>query len=253
MRTLWVIGVSTFMVIGCSSTPSSNDGGSDAAGTNDAKIDHATPVEAGGNDAATCSSGLSCEICDGSFSTSQMLPPFTAAGQCTQNDISAFVTAGGSTGSQTDCDNWQTAEQTSAPNCLACTFSDLAGPKWGVYVCDANSGSCFLNTGGCLDVALGTVSQEKQASGPGSCGDLINDAFRCEDYACNACTSQSDYDACLQSADAHECVTYSDAANSTTGACAPLNNDASAVVNSCFDANDSDLSTFTTKLCGAAP
>ena len=235
-------------IAACSSTPDNNDGGSEG-GLTDTKADK-VPVKDGG-DAATCSSGLSCEVCDGTFTATQMTAPFQKAGACTQNDIAAFVTACGSTETSSSCDDWQTAEADAGPSCLDCVFSSQSGSKWGVYVCDDNTGACSFNTPGCLDVALATVAQEKQAGGGGSCGDLYNDAYSCESNACNSCTAQSDYDSCLKSADANECKQYADLAYSTTGKCSAANDpDASATINSCFGQNDTDLATMTALLCG---
>jgi hypothetical protein len=241
--------VGLLSIIACSSTPAADDGGTDAS--KDVKADKA--VAETGTDASTCSSGLTCEVCDGTFSPTQMTAPFSKPAACTPTDVAAFVTACGSTSTQTTCDDWQTAEDTSAPSCLACVFSNQNDPKWGVYVCDTN-GACYINTPGCLDVVLATVAQEKQAGGTGSCGDLYNDAYTCESYACDSCSSQSDFSTCLGSADANECKTYADLAYATTGTCATVNDpDASALINSCFDQTDSDLQTLTSYLCGAGP
>jgi hypothetical protein len=247
MRTLsGVISVFFISVVvgACSSTPENGDGGTDAS--SDVKPDKV--ANDSGVDAATCGSKLACEVCDGNFTATQMTAPFANAGLCSAADITAFVTACGASSTQATCDAWQTAEGTSAPDCLSCVFSDQAGPKWGLYVCDSQ-GACTFNTPGCLDVALGTVSLEKQAGGAGSCGDLYNDAYGCESYSCGACTTTSDYDTCLTSADANQCKAYADPAYSTTGKCAALD-DASVTVNSCFGANDSDLTTMVTILCG---
>lgn len=243
---LFFVGLS---IAACSSTPDNNDGGNDAS--TDVKADKVTKTD-GGGDAATCGSNLSCEVCDGTFSTSQMTGPYANAGKCSQADIAAFVTACGSTETSSSCNDWQNAEVDAGPSCLDCVFSSQqSGVKWGVYVCDDQSGACFFNTPGCLDVALATVSQEKQAGGGGSCGDLYNDAYMCENYSCGSCVSQSDYDKCLTSADANECKTYADPAYSTTGKCSAANDpDASATINSCFGLNDTDLAMMTALMCG---
>jgi hypothetical protein len=112
------------------------------------------------------------------------------------------------------------------------------------------NGNCNLNVGGCVDVVSNMVSQEKQANGAGSCGDLINADFGCESYACNNCSSDSDYNACITSADMNECSQYHTPFASTTGACAFLN-DASALVNACFANNDTDFQTMVTVMCGS--
>jgi hypothetical protein len=246
-----ITSILLFIVAACSSNPDNGDGGSDAS--SDAKPDKVSQQDTG-SDAATCSSGLTCEVCDGSFSTTQMTKPFQAAGACSSSEIAAFVTACGAAGTQQTCDDWQTAEVDAGPSCLACTFSSTTDPKWGVYVCDDNAGTCSFNTPGCLDVALATVAQEKQAGGAGSCGDLYNDAYGCESYSCNSCVAQADFDKCITSADANECKQYADLAYSTTGKCSAANDpDASATINSCFNQNDTDLATMTALLCGGAP
>ncbi|HEX4517408.1 MAG TPA: hypothetical protein VH054_27875 [Polyangiaceae bacterium] len=246
-----------FVVLGlvftaaCSSSPDTGDGGQEG-GSTDAKPDKVTSNDSGGDAASTCKSGLTCEVCDGTFSTSQMTAPYQKAGACTAGDITAFVTACGAAGTEQTCDAWQNAEVDAGPSCLDCTFSSSTASKWGVYVCDDNAGTCSFNTPGCLDVALATVAQEKQAGGSGSCGDLYNDAYDCESYACNSCVSQTDFDSCLSSADDNECKQYADLAYSTTGTCAAANDpDASATINSCFNQNDTDLATMTALLCGA--
>ncbi len=246
---LFFVGLS---IAACSSTPDNADSGPEG-GVTDAKPDKVTTQD-GGDAAKTCSSGLTCEVCDGTFSATQMTAPFQKAGVCTQNEIAAFVTACGAAGTQQTCDDWQTAEVDAGPSCLDCAFSSSTAAKWGVYVCDDNSGTCSFNTPGCLDVALATVAQEKQAGGAGSCGDLYNDAYSCESYACDSCVSQTDFDSCLQSADANECKPYADLAFATTGKCAAANDpDASATINSCFNQNDTDLATMTALLCGVGP
>ena len=236
------VSVSILLVgASCSSSgPEPGDAG-------DAAVKDVKPKPLDAADAGGCPSGLACEICDGGYSVTQMLAPDSAAGVCSSTDIAAFVAACGATATSTSCDTWQTAEGTSAPACYSCIYSNDSGPKWGVYVCDAN-GNCFFNSGGCFDVALGTVSQEKQASGAGSCGDLVNADFNCEDYSCGTCAG-SDFDACLQSVDGHQCKTYSDAFNASSGPCAALD-DASATVNSCYGTTDNDLSTMATIMCG---
>lgn len=248
MKHGFALGLALLFIAACSSTPSNDDGGTDS-GPTDAKSEKA-PADSGG-DAKACGSGLTCEVCDGSFSTTQMTAPFAHASVCTQNDIAAFVTACGAASTQQTCDDWQTAQADAGPSCLDCVFSSQNGAKWGVWVCDDNTGECSFNTPGCLDVALATVAQEKQAGGAGSCGDLYNDAYSCESYSCNSCVSQSDFDSCLQSADANQCKPYADLAYATTGKCSAANDaDASATINSCFGQNDTDLAAMTALLCG---
>jgi hypothetical protein len=236
----------------CSSSPTTTDGGTDGGPIVDAKADKATPETGGGDsgDSGTCASGLTCEICDGGFSPTQMVAPYSHANVCPMADVTAFVTACGTTGNSTTCMAWQTSENTSNAACLSCAFSQTTDPKWGFLVCDS-MGNCNNNVGGCVDVASGTVTSEKQAGGSGSCGDLITADFGCENYSCGGCSSDADFMTCETSADAHECSTYSQAFNNATGACGFLN-DASTLETDCFDQGQTDTLTtaVVTAMCG---
>jgi hypothetical protein len=247
MRLASVVSIVSFTFLAlaaCSSNDSNTgDGGSDAAP--EAKPDHAA-VDAGVD--AGCPSGLACEVCDGGYTPTQMTAPYANPAKCTATDIGAFVTACGVNGTDTTCTDWQNAEATSDAGCYACIYSTDTDPSWGVYVCNNTTSTCLFNSGGCFDVALGTVADEKQAGGAGSCGDIVNADFGCEDYACSTCNG-SDYDTCISSVDSNQCATYSDAYNSTTGPCTALD-DASATVTSCYGVTDNDLTTMTTIMCG---
>jgi hypothetical protein len=237
----------------CGGGNSTDDGGSDA-NIADTKPDKQPSTQDSG-DAATCGSGLSCEVCDNGFTPSNMAPPYAFPSLCAGADIAAFITAcGNDTGNQTDCDNWQNNEGNSAPTCLGCVYSNLTDAKWGVYACDT-SGNCIFNAGGCVDLVTGLVSQEKQAGGSGTCGDLIDTDMSCENYACDACTVQSDFNSCVGSADANECSVYDTPVEGSTGVCALLSPDASnaAAVNGCFGNTDPDFTTMVTLMCGSPP
>jgi len=229
----------------CSSGSTTVDGGSDVQ-TVDVKPDKQVNGQDSG-DAAGCGSGLQCEVCDNGYVPSQMAAPYAYPNLCAPADIAAYVVACGSnTGNQTDCNNWQNSEQTSAPNCLGCAYSNLTDAKWGAFACDTN-GNCILNTGGCVDIVTGLVSQEKQAGGSGSCGDLIDTDNGCQNYACDGCTAQSDYDSCLTSAEANECNVYDGPVENGTGVCSVLANNSAF----CFANSDADLTTMLTLMCGA--
>lgn len=246
MRYASVVSVFVVSIVGlaCSSNGNGNgDAGSDAAVPDAKRPTLEAAVDAGG-----CPSGLACEVCDGGYSPMQMAAPYQSAAKCTAADMAAFVAACGESATGSSCDDWQNKEGASDPGCYDCVYSTDSEPNWGVYVCNNTTGSCFFNTGGCFDVALGTVGDEKQAKGAGSCGDIVNADFNCEDYACSKCDS-SDYDTCVTSADGNQCKTYSDAYNDASGPCAALD-DASATVTACYGVTDADLTTMTTLLCG---
>ena len=209
----------------------------------------------GGKDAANiadggCSSGLACELCNVSgYTPVAQSAPKVMQYACTSQQIQDFTTACvGPNATSTTCNAWQTA-QSDAGNCLGCIFTLQTAAAWGPLVC--TNVSCSFNTAGCVDLELGQVSQEKQAGGAGSCGDLIDASYGCQDYACGTCTTtSSDFTQCTQSATANECKPYVDAV--TNGApCAALNGDAGPA--QCFPQTDTDVPAFVNVFCGTGP
>ncbi len=253
MRVVVIALVGTVVgLVCCSSTPSNVDGGSDT-GVADTKADKQISPDSGGDSGGTCPSGLACEVCDNGFTPVQMVAPTNHPALCQTADITAYVTACGANGNSTTCNAWQTSENTSAPNCLGCVFSANTDTKWGANVCDS-SGNCQPNAGGCTDVVTGLVSQEKQAGGAGSCGDLINTDLGCQNYACGNCTSNTDFNTCQTSVVAHQCSSYDGPLQAQTGVCAVLAGaDAAtaATVNSCFANTDADLQILVGIMCGS--
>lgn len=194
---------------------------------------------------AACGSGLACEVCDVSgFSSSVMAEPIgPMSGDCTDQDISDFDTACIATSAtQSSCSAW---EQSASKACVGCLLTQDTAAKWGALVC--NSSGCNFNVQGCVDLALGTVSQEKQAGGSGSCGDAINASYGCQEYACSTC-STTDFSNCANSAVANECASYVAPVESTTGVCANLNNSTQA--QACFVQDEQSEIALATYMCG---
>jgi len=189
------------------------------------------------------SSGLACEVCDVSGYTPVELkkPIGPMAADCSDADISGFVTACGISGTSSTCSAWQA---TASTTCLGCLVTQQTASSWGVVVCTP---TCSYNSGGCIDLALGQVSQEKQAGGSGSCGDLVGANFGCQDYACGTCAT-TDFSTCANSASANECSVYAQAQTSTSGACAAI--DGGATETACFPQTDNDITTMATFMCG---
>jgi hypothetical protein len=250
VKAAWV-GSLGFLVF-CSSGSSTVDGGSDAQNLVDTKPGKDVNGQDTSMEAATCGSGLTCEVCDG-YTAITMSAPYAYPSLCASADIAAFITACGNNGNQTDCNNWQMNEQNSAANCLNCVYSSKSDPKWGVFACDS-SGVCIYNAGGCIDLVTGTVSSEKQAQGSGSCGDLVDTDSDCQNFACGTCDS-TDQNNCLTSATANECSGYDGPVQNATGACSLLDPDASnaALVNMCFGNTDPDFTTMVALMCGSPP
>jgi MYXO-CTERM domain-containing protein len=212
------------------------DSGLADGGAADASTDAAVTCDAG--------SGLACEMCDVSgYTPSIMAPPLgPMAAVCSDADISAFDTACGMAGSQSACATW---ESTASMACLGCLFTQATDAKFGLTVCQTTE--CFYNSAGCVDLTLNQVSQELNGGGSGSCGDLVNASFGCQDYACSTCAT-TDFATCAASASVNECGSYAAAEQSTTGACGAL--DGSASETACFPTSDSDIITMATLFCG---
>ncbi len=202
---------------------------------------------------AACGSGLACELCDVSgYTPTTQSAPAAPSNACSSTDIQGFTTACFGTGAtQQTCSAWQS----SAPSgCVSCLLTQQTASTWGALVCTTQS--CSVNTPGCVDLALGQVSKEKSQGGSGSCGDLINASYGCQDYACGTCSTTdgppTSFSQCTQSAIANECATYASAVNSTTGACASIAGDAGAGPAAlCFPASDTDIPAFLSYFCAA--
>ena len=194
---------------------------------------------------AACQSGLACEVCDVSgFSPTQMAAPIgPTSGDCTDQDISDFDTACLATSAtQQSCSAW---ESSASKSCLGCLLTQDTASKWGALVCTTTG--CNFNVQGCVDLALGSVSQEKQAGGSGSCGDAINASYGCQEYACDTCSS-TDFANCANSAVANECASYVAPVESTTGVCANLQNNTQAMA--CFVQDEQSEVALATYMCG---
>ncbi len=158
-------------------------------------------------------------------------------------------------------------EQKNNPNCLSCIYSPTTGANWGPLVCDQQTGLCSYNFPGCIDIKLGQVAKENSTS-TGSCGDLFNAGYGCQDYVCGACQTGADggidntsFTACDNSATgqgagaSNECATYLSKISSDPN-CASLNSDAGSPADSCFPSNsttgfsDTEFSSFVNLFCG---
>lgn len=188
---------------------------------------------------------IACETCDTTaFTVTPQVAPSEATKACTPGDISSFVTAClGSSATQTTCSTWEQSDAGTS-SCGACVLTPISAATWGPIVCQ--SSSCTINAGGCIDIVSGQVPIENGTTG--SCGDLTNASDQCLDYACSACTTTSDSDACTQHAQQNECKSYFDAA-STSSTCALVDAGAST----CSPQSDADWASFINVFCGTGP
>lgn len=259
-----------FSTQGCSGGGGKSDAGDSGITPSDSGKDGKVPGDSGGGDSGkVCGSGLTCENCDTTgFQPTAQAKSYSHANLCPAADITAYITACGSNATGTSCSTWQTAENTSNQKCLQCIYSSQTGANWGPLICPS-SGFCSFNFPGCIDIKLGQVAQENGTSS-GSCGDLFNAGYGCQDYACNACQvgadggfDQTSFTACDNSATGQgtgassECKTYLDAVN-TNPVCAPFQGDGGTggAAASCFPADqnagfsDTEFNAFVTLFCG---
>jgi hypothetical protein len=173
--------------------------------------------------------------------------PYVAAvghqGACSPSDISAFVTACGSSASVTACDTWQTANVASEAGagtpCGNCIITPIGANNGGTWS-DVN-GYFLPNYAGCIQLTDLTEAGT-------ACATAVDNRQGCEGLACDMCTSGQ---ACVVSADMGGCSQYVSAFN---GACTGDLADGGAVATcSAGAANnnpDLDLSTILTLICG---
>ena len=214
------------------------------------------PLEGGAHDAVAdvsgvCDSGLACERCNVSpYVPMVMNAPLITSNACTPAELQAFVTACFSgTATTATCLTWSQADTGPCGACLASVVP--ASAHWGPFVC--NGSTCGANTGGCVDLVLGTVADELNQGGLGSCGDALTDNIGCDEFACAACAA-TDQDACIASAAANECASYQASVSWPSGPCAAANGDAApAGVARCFPQNDAENVDFLNVFCGTGP
>jgi hypothetical protein len=231
-------------------TDAKHDAPTDAK--SDAKADASTDADGGG-----CSSGLACEVCNVSgYTPVTMGKPTVMQGACSSGQMSSFATACvGPNATAVTCLNWQTSNA-DAGNCVNCVFTMQSSANWGPVVCTPSS--CTFNNGGCLDLELSQVTNEKNAGGNGSCGDLLSASYGCQNYACGTCGNSifsADFQTCDNSAVANECKSYVTALTNASQCAIITAADASppAKVNNCFPVVYTDMSSLLNVFCGTGP
>jgi len=188
--------------------------------------------------------------------------PTALPNACAQAELQAFVTACFSSVATTaTCTVWNLSEADAGTDggegaCAVCLAAvPQSSPTWGPFDCVATGLPCSANSGGCVDLVLGTVSKEVEQGGAGSCGDAITSAYACEDYACSTCKG-ADIQTCLQDsiATTHECSAFAAAQTSPTGPCATVNDDAApSTLATCFPQTDAANLAFVNVFCGTGP
>ena len=192
--------------------------------------------------------GPACEICDVTgYTPAPMAAPLVEKAACTSSEIASFASAClAASATPQGCQAWQA----DAGACASCVLTMQTASAWGPLVCSASG--CSPNLGGCVDLELGTVADEKTSGGTGSCGDYLEAAAGCEEASCLDC-QPSDLAACEQSTALQACKTYVDAASSAAP-CAPLATDAAPPGTSrCAPQSDADYAAFLDVFCGAGP
>jgi hypothetical protein len=204
-------------------------------------IAHSGPCE---GPPPSCASGLACEVCDvTAFAPTPQSPPFASINACSSSQIADLVTAClSSSATSATCSTWQSAN---AGPCAACVVTPSTSMNWGPIV-RRSDGSSALDSGGCVDLTLQEVAQEKATGGSGSCGDAYNDELECIAYSCGKCIGTADSTTCSTSAAVNECQPYVQAVKTS-----PLCGGLDATV--CFPQSDVDFAALINVFCGTGP
>jgi hypothetical protein len=136
------------------------------------------------------------------------VPPYTTVvqqlGACSAIQISGFITAcEASPQTPTACNNWQDDAANAA--CDICLFDspvDAAMAGYGGAMLIDAAGTEFLsgNSPGC-------IALKDTANGP-ACATNLEPLIQCEDFACDSCATQTDFDTCLGAVQTGACSTY---------------------------------------------
>jgi hypothetical protein len=161
--------VFTIGAAGCSSsdsgTTSDTDGGKDSGKPK--PVPEAAPEEEAGP--STCPTEDPIDTSGYPWKS-----PFVSAGQCTETDLSSFVSYLGANDSAPYTD-WKTKSGIT-PTCAACVFGP-DGDTWHPLVEDSSGQLAELNVGGCIAIA----------SGDDACGKAYQAFFDCRLEACSQC------------------------------------------------------------------
>jgi hypothetical protein len=113
--------------------------------------------------------------------------PVTAQKACSMADVTSFIAdCDSATATQTTCMAW--APAAADTNCAAC-IEPANMATTGATIYDAN-GDAFTNQPGCVQLT----------DGNSTCAAPLYQALVCLNDACGSCTTQTDYDACEQTA-----------------------------------------------------
>jgi hypothetical protein len=195
------------------------------SGFSDASFDVAPLFDASPSDAATC----------GPADVSGYQPPALTPpnpphqNKCSTQQIDDYAQCQGAD-DQALCK--QFADGQSGQTCRECIETQSTDPRWGVIVFTGSNG--VYDIAGCVDDALGEVSDEKASGGTGSCGDLLFASFGCQLAACGACKGSA-FDTCASDVVDSACQAFDMPVESSSGPCADLFGDAApSDASSCF-------------------
>jgi hypothetical protein len=174
-------------------------------------------------------------------------PAYVAAvgnqGVCSTSDISAFVAACGSNGSQTMCDTWQNAnlmipEGGAGTACGNCIIAPM------------NNGGTWSDSNGYFEPNYPACVQLTDSTTGTMCAGALANRLGCEGVACDSCNGTA-YTSCLTSADTTACGQYLSAYNSAcTAAVADGGALATCTPGAATMNADLDLTYIVTLICG---
>jgi hypothetical protein len=216
------------------SSSSGSSGGSSSSGSSSSSSGGV--ASDGGGDSGSCQASVTV------FTPPAYVAAVGNQGVCSASDISAFVAACGSNGSQTMCDNWQNAnimmEGGAGTTCGNCVIAPM------------NNGGTWTDPNGYFQPNYAGCVQLTDSTSGTMCAGALNGRLGCEGVACDSCSNAA-YQACVTSADSTGCGQYLSAYNS---ACMAELADGGAVSTCTPGAasmnSDVDLTYVVTLICG---
>jgi hypothetical protein len=154
----------------------------------------------GGGDAGVCLDNVS------GYTGSPYVSAVGSQGVCSSSDVSAFMTACVTGKDQAACDTWASAN-----------LGSDAGPGTACGNCifpQTNSGPVWFDPSGYPSPNYAACIQVTDTTNGTACATAFNNTLSCEAIACDACTTQSDFDCCMKTADGAGCASFASAAES---------------------------------------
>jgi hypothetical protein len=137
--------------------------------------------------------GGECPVSTSGFTPMTYTPAVAHQGLCSSTQIQAFVDACGDTGSNTSCNDW-----------FMTNVSEDGGtgtPCGNCILAPDNNGGLWLDPDGFFEPDYAACIQLTDTTNGNACASAYDDAQGCNGVACDACTTDDSYSACIMSVD----------------------------------------------------